>query len=215
MRERTLFVCLVAIIATLTLAITPVAHAENAQRGSLLVASDPGPGDKDQPGKQETPTATAKLDEVYGLKQKILDMQNKGKLGFRKVVPCSSVEGYGVYAPLKPGEPVTRVIFYFQPQNVSTLISGDRYVIDLAVDLFILDTTGKVIGGKENMLKLSRVSHSPVLDVFYKMDLKVKEPLKQDLIVKTVLRDKIKNETVSATYRLNMGSKGQKLLDRI
>jgi hypothetical protein len=215
MRERKLFVCLVAIIAASTFTITPVALAENARKGSQLVASDPGPGDKEPSDRQDAPTPSAKPEEVEQLKQKILDVQNKGKLGFRKVVPCSSVEGYGVYAPLKPGEPVTRVIFYFEPKNVSTLISGDRYVIDLAVDLFILDTTGKVIGGKENMLKLSRVSHSPVLDVFYKMDLKVKEPLKQDLIVKTVLRDNIKNETVTATYRLNVGSKGQKLLDRI
>ncbi|MEW6530545.1 MAG: hypothetical protein AB1473_06900 [Thermodesulfobacteriota bacterium] len=215
MRERTLFVCLAAILAALTLTIAPVAFAENAQKGSQLMASDPGPGDKERSERQDAPSAAAKPDEVEQLKQKILDMQNKGKLGFRKVVPCSSVEGYGVYAPLKPGEPVTRVIFYFEPQNVSTLISGDRYVIDLAVDLFIMDATGKVLGGKENMLKLSRVSHSPVLDVFYKMDLKVKEPLKQDLMVKTVLRDNIKNETVSATYRLNVGSKGQKLLDRI
>ncbi|MBM4328017.1 MAG: hypothetical protein FJ118_12745 [Deltaproteobacteria bacterium] len=215
MRERLRFVCLAAIVSALTVTIMEAAVTENAQAESQLLISEPAPGEKEHRESREAPGPAAKTDEVEQLKQKILDIQNKGKLGFRKVVPCSSVEGYGLYAPLKPDEPATRVIFYFEPQNVSTLITGDRYVIDLTVSLFILDTAGKVVGGKENMLKISRVSHSPVLDLFYKMDLKAREPLSQDLIVRTVLRDNIKNETVSATYRLNVRSKGQKLLDRI
>ena len=120
-----------------------------------------------------------------------------------------------MYPPFEPGQPLTRILLYFEPSNVSTLISGDRFIVDLAVDVFLLDTSGKLIVGKQNMLKINKISRSPILDLFYKLEMKVKKPLKREILMKTVLHDRIKNQSTSMTYKINMESKGAKPLSPI
>jgi hypothetical protein len=163
----------------------------------------------DKPQPQTPPT------EIRRLKEQIIELQNKGKLGLRKVVLCSSVEGYGVYSPIEPGQPNPKVYLYFEPENVSTLVTGDRYIIDLSVDLFLYDATGKLIAGKETIFRINRVSRSPIFDVFYKVELNLKKPGGQGALLKTVLHDKIKNGSVSSTYRINVDSTGKKPLEPI
>jgi hypothetical protein len=158
---------------------------------------------------------TKEISEIQKLKEQIIDLQNKGKLGFRKVVLCNSVEGYGLYSPFEPGQPITRILLYFEPSNVSTLVSGDRFIVDLAVDVFLLDASGKLIAGKQNMLKINKISRSPILDLFYKLEMKVKKPLKREILMKTVLHDRIKNQSTSMTYKINMESKDAKPLSPI
>lgn len=106
-------------------------------------------------------------------------------------------------------------MLYFEPSNFSTLVSARRYVVDLAVDLSIFDATGKLIGGKENALKINRVSRSPLIDLYYKMEVNLKKPLKQHIVVKTTLHDRIKNQSVSASYKVNVHSARNKMLDQI
>jgi hypothetical protein len=168
---------------------------------------------KDDPGspEQKGAAADAKADEVLGFKERIIEFQNSGKLGFRKVVACSSVEGFGIYSPLQVGQSIGKTILYFEPSNVSTLVSGDRYIIDCTVDLFVVDSSGKSLGGKENILRINRVSRSPILDLYYKVEMNINQPMKGDVFVKTVLRDKIKNQTVSATYKISPESGAKKL----
>jgi hypothetical protein len=159
--------------------------------------------------------STKEAPEIQKLKEQIIDLQNKGKLGFRKVVLCDSIEGFGLYSPFEPGQPLTRVLLYFEPSNVSTLVSEGRFIVDLAVDVFLLDGSGKVIGGKQNMLKINKVSRSPILDLYYKLEMKLKKPLKREILMKTVLHDRIKNQSTSMTYKINMESKGAKPLSPI
>lgn len=154
-------------------------------------------GDK-KDGPQDAP------DEVQKLKERILDVQNQGKLGFRKIIPCSSAEGFGIYSPLEPSQKVQRIVFYCEPSNVSTLKSGDRYVIDCAVDCILMDTSGRVLGGKQNFLRINRVSRSPIMDLFFKFDIALKKPLDRPVLLKTVLHDKIKNASVSATKKISI-----------
>ena len=153
--------------------------------------------------------------EIRKLKEQIIDLQNKGKLGFRKVVLCSSVEAYGIYSPIVPGQPSPKVYLYFEPENVSTLVTGDRYIIDLSLDLFLYDAGGKLIAGKETVLRINRISRSPILDLYYKVEINLRKPGAQLAALKTVLHDKIKNGSVTATYRLNVESAGKKPLEPI
>lgn len=143
-------------------------------------------------------------DEVQKLKERILDVQNEGKLGFRKIIPCSSAEGFGIYSPLEPGQKVQRIVFYCEPLNVSTIKSGDRYIIDCAVDCILMDTSGRVLGGRQNFLRINRVSRSPIIDLFFKFDIALKKPLDRPLLLKTVLHDKIKNASISATKKISI-----------
>jgi hypothetical protein len=164
--------------------------------------------------KKEIPGAEAS-DEAQALKQKIIELQNKGKLGFRKIVLCRSVEGFGVYSPLDPGQPVSKIVFYCEPSNVSTMLSGERYVIDCAVDAFLMDSSGRTLLGKENMLKINRVSRSPVMDLFFKVEINFQKLPTRKMIAKIVLHDKIKNQSVTVTQRINLESGSKKGLDNI
>lgn len=156
-----------------------------------------------------------KGDEVTRLKERIIELQNRGKLGFRKVIACSSVERFGVYSPLKPGTPISRLVLYFEPSNYSTLVTGDRHIIDCDVDLFVFNEEGRLIVGKKGILKIKRISRSPILDLYYKIRVDLKKRPKGDIVIKTVLRDNIKNDSVSASYRINVKSGKKKFLDGV
>ncbi|MDD3472635.1 MAG: hypothetical protein PHS86_07625, partial [Syntrophaceae bacterium] len=131
--------------------------------------------------------------------------QNKSELGFNKIVVCKSVEGFGVYAPLDSSQPSNKMIFYIEPSNYSTLRSEDRYIIDCSVDFQILDASGKPVLLKENASRINRVSRSPILDLYFKIELVLKAPKKPgSLILRIVLNDKIKNKSAGANLRLDM-----------
>lgn len=179
----------------------------------LTAASDAG--DKDVPEAGGGQTANDSGDEILVLKKRIIELQNKGKLGFRKLVVCTKVDGYGIYSPMEPGKPSRRMVLYFEPANVSTLVTSDRYIIDCSVDLIAFDGSGKPVTGKKGVLKINRVSRSPVLDLFFRINLNLKKPPKKDLIIKTVLHDNIKNQSTSATYRINVKRKGKKDLNKV
>jgi hypothetical protein len=173
-----------------------------------------GTGTPEDGQKKEIPGAEAS-NEAQALKQKIIELQNKGKLGFRKFILCRSVEGFGVYSPLDPGQPVSKIVFYCEPSNVSTMLSGERYVIDCAVDAFLMDSSGRTLLGKENMLKINRVSRSPVMDLFFKVEINFRKLPARKLIAKIVLHDKIKNQSVTVTQRINLESGSKKGQDSI
>ena len=160
--------------------------------------------------KEKKDAATPEApDEVQALKARIIDLQNKGKLGFRKIVRCSSVEGFGRYSPLEPGQPVSKIIYYCEPSNVSTMISGDRYVIDCTVDAFLMNQSGRVLLGRPNMFRIDRVSRSPVMDLYFKIEINARKLPVGKMMVKIVLHDKIKNQSVTTVHRMtvNRGSK--------
>ena len=39
-------------------------------------------------------------DKILELKEKIIDIQNEGQLGFRNFTLCSNIIGYGQYVPI-------------------------------------------------------------------------------------------------------------------
>ena len=195
-------------IPQLSLAADPEPNPPNLQPG-VRGGLDSLPADK------KGTSGTGSPDEVQALKEQIIDLQNKGKLGFRKIVACSNVEGFGVYSPIEPGQTVGTIVFYCEPANVSTLKSHDRYIVDCAVDFLLMDSSGKVLGGKENALKINRISRSPVMDLYFKVEMRLRKLSDRSVFIKTVLRDKIKNETVSVINRINVAPGQKKKDDKI
>ncbi len=63
---------------------------------------------KQPESKEITKPKPGDSEEISSLKEKILDIQNNSALGFGKVIPCRSVEGYGIYSPLEQGSPDQR-----------------------------------------------------------------------------------------------------------
>lgn len=170
------------------------------------------PAEPQDAGKagQSKPVEGAKTDEIQALKNRIVELQNGGKLGFRKVVACSSVEGFGVYSPVAPAQSLSKVVFYYEPSNVSTLVTGDRYIVDCSVDLSILDQSGKKLGGGENVARINRVSRSPILDLYFKIEIDLKKTSPGGVTVVTVLRDKIKNQSATTAAKIEGEGKGKK-----
>jgi hypothetical protein len=184
----------------------------------LQVASpDPEVGKQVEKGVESGQTADSKpqkdsavslesSDETRPLKEQIIELQNKGKLGYRRVVLCSAVEGFGMYSPVEGGSVPPRLMLYIEPSNVSTLVKEDRYVIDLSVDLFVIGPTGVPLVAKQNF-PIRKVSRSPILDLHYVIGVDLRKFLKQDLItVKTVLHDKIKNQSISHSIKVRLPS---------
>ncbi len=167
-----------------------------------------------QPEKKESDGFEAS-GEVQALKARIIELQNKGKLGFRKIVRCKSVEGFGVYSPLESGEPISKIVFYCEPSNVSTMLSEGRYVIDCTVDAFLIDSMGRPLIGKENIVRINRVSRSPLMDLYFKIEINAGKLPAGKMIAKIVLHDKIKNQSVSAVQRINVERGSKKGLDNI
>ena len=170
-----------------------------------------GTGEPDQPKPQKDDAASPEApDETKPLKEQIIEIQNKGKLGYRRVVLCSAVEGFGMYSPVVAGQVPPRVIIYVEPSNVSTLVNDDRYVIDLSVDLFVIGEAGVPLFAKQN-LPIRKVSRSPFLDLHYAIGVDLKKYLKHSLItIRTVLHDKIKNQSISRSIKIRLQARDKK-----
>ncbi len=176
--------------------------------GSLSHAS-PGetsaPLPKPDPEKQVVNPQVNPSQDIINLKSKIIELQNNSKLGFNKIVPCKSVEGFGVYSPLEPSTPSNKLLFYIEPANYSTLVSGDRYILDCAIELQILDGAGKPVTSTASPMKINRISRSPILDFFFKIELNLKMAKKPEpLLVRIVLHDKIKNQSAGANLKIKL-----------
>ncbi len=124
------------------------------------------------------------------------------------------MEGFGIYSPLDPGQPLSKLILYVEPENVSTLVSNDRYVLDCTVSFGIVDSAGKALVGAKN-LKFNKVSRSPILDLHYKIELEPKKLGPGQLTLKMVLQDKIKNQSISLIKKFSLQSVKQKLKEGI
>ncbi len=191
-------------------AVPEAARAESPQD----TAQDAVRDRKTSPDKSDSPIAGSikpEDAEIKDLKERIIEIRNKGKLGFSKIVICSSVDGYGMYTPLKPNQKTGRIWIYLEPANVSTLISEDRYVIDCRLDLLVVDSRGKVLARKKN-LNVGKISRSPMMDLFFRLGLTLKKKLRRSIRIKVMLHDKTKGESAAANLRINVKPRNGRVL---
>lgn len=169
--------------------------------GSIAAIAAESDSSQPEPVSDKGSSDNGKTDPVLELKKRIIETRNKGELGFGKVVACSKVEGFGRYSPLDPDRPLKNVVFYFEPANFSTLVTGDRYIVDCSLDIQGMTDTGKTLFLKRNALKINRVSRSPIIDLHFNVNVKFRKPPKKTLVIRLVLHDNIKNESVTTIYR--------------
>lgn len=107
-------------------------------------------------------------DEVLKLKNRIIEIQNKGQLGFQGLTFCSKILGFGSYVPLK--EPIIdkdgKLLVYYEPRNVYTNKRDDLYEIWYTQDLALLNEKGEVLQEWNGFLDFHYMSKKPVLDMF-------------------------------------------------
>ncbi|MCP2604569.1 hypothetical protein NLC29_00235 [Candidatus Aminicenantes bacterium AH-873-B07] len=134
-------------------------------------------------------------EEILKLKEKIIDLQNKGKLNFKDLTLCSKIISFGAYVPLQ--EPKIKrggsLLVYYEPVNVFTNRKKGTYEIWYTQDLILLDSKKKVIFKKEDALNFHYTFTSPVMDLYATNSLELGNLPKGKYIYKIVLKDKLKD----------------------
>ncbi len=113
-------------------------------------------------------TAAAGSETVEQLKDRIIDKENAGKLGFRQFTLCTKIDGYGQFEPAAGTKVVagTKLQFYYEPQNLFTKRSDGGYQKWFTQDMIVRDSNGKELLRKEAALDFNYKTRAPVLDVY-------------------------------------------------
>lgn len=144
---------------------------------------------------QETPAGPTVLE----LKEQIIELQNKGKLGIKDFLPCSKISTLGSYTALaetkfKQNEPL---YVYFEPVNFSTSKTDAKYEIWLSEDILILNEKGETLMEKPGIMENHYTSASPILDIYFNNHVEFDDVPAGKYIFKVILHDKLKNASVS------------------
>jgi hypothetical protein len=142
----------------------------------------------------------AQDDEILKLKEMIIDIQNKGELGFRNFAFCSNILGFGSYVPLQ--EPVLdkngKLLFYYEPVNVFTNKKDGLYEIWYTQDIVFLSEKGEVLQEMNDALNFHYTAKMPVLDLFVQADLDLGGQIPAGKYkFKTVLKDKLSGKSAT------------------
>jgi hypothetical protein len=140
----------------------------------------------------------AQENEILKLKERIIEIQNKGELGFRNFAFCSNIIGFGSYVPLP--QPVldknAQLLVYYEPVNIFTSKKEGLYEIWYTQDMVLLDEQGKVLQEWPNALDFHYTTRTPVMDLFAQnsLDLGGQVPAGKYQF-KAVLKDKLSGRT--------------------
>jgi hypothetical protein len=140
----------------------------------------------------------AQDNEILKLKEKIIEIQNKGDLAFRNFAFCSSIVGFGSYAPLpspaldKSGE----LLVYYEPVNVFTAKKEGLYEIWYTQDMVLLDEQGGVLQEWPNALDFHYTTRTPVMDLWAQNNITLGGQVPAGKYkFKAVLKDKLSGRT--------------------
>jgi hypothetical protein len=144
--------------------------------------------------------AFAQEDEILNLKEKIIDLQNKGKLGFTNFTMCSKIMGFASYVPLP--EPALdkngTLLIYYEPINVFTNRKDGLYEIWYTQDMTLLNENGEVVSHWNDILTFHYTTQKPVMDLFAQNSIELKGQLPAGKYkFKATLKDKLSEKTAT------------------
>ena len=142
----------------------------------------------------------AQEDEILALKEKIIDLQNKGKLGLSNFTICSQIMGFASYVPLQ--EPTLdkdgTLLVYYEPVNVFTNRKDDLYEIWYTQDMTLLKENGEVVSHWNDILTFHYTTTKPVMDLFAQNSIELKGLLPAGKYkFKATLKDKLTQKTAT------------------
>jgi hypothetical protein len=136
----------------------------------------------------------AQQDEILRLKEKIIEIQNKGDLGFRNFAFCSTIIGFGSYVPLSSPvfDRTAELLVYYEPVNVFTAKKEGLYEIWYTQDMVLLDAGGVVLQEWPNALDFHYTARAPLLDFWAQNELTLGGRIPAgNYTFKAVLKDKL------------------------
>jgi hypothetical protein len=142
---------------------------------------------------------SVKADEILELKNRIVEIQNHGKLGFRNFVPCSQILTYASYVPLEKPEVKQggEIQFYFEPNNFYTHRKGGRYEIWLSEDMFVFTADGEVLLEQKEAATHHYFTETPIMDLYFTNSVSVGQLPPGRYVFRAVLNDKLKGATAT------------------
>lgn len=142
----------------------------------------------------------AQEDEILNLKEKIIDLQNKGKLGFINFTLCSKIMGFASYVPLS-GPVIDKngtLLVYYEPINVFTNRKDGLYEIWYTQDMTLLKENGEVVSHWNDILTFHYTTQKPVMDLFAQNSIELKGQLPTGKYkFKATLKDKLSEKTAT------------------
>jgi hypothetical protein len=136
--------------------------------------------------------------EILKLKEKIIEIQNKGDLGFRNFAFCSTIVGFGSYVPLsRPGlDKSGELLVYYEPINVFTSKKEGLYEIWYTQDMVLLDEKEAVLQEWPNALDFHYTTRTPVMDLWAQNNITLGGQVPAGKYkFKAVLKDKLSGRT--------------------
>jgi hypothetical protein len=136
----------------------------------------------------------AQQDEILKLKEKIIDLQNKGELGFQDFTLCSKIIGFGSYVPLPDNtlDKNSELLIYYEPINVFTNKREGLYEIWYTQDMILMKSDGTVIQEWKDKLNFHYTTKKPVMDLFAENSITLGGQLPAgEYKFKAILKDKL------------------------
>jgi len=140
----------------------------------------------------------AQDNEILKLKEKIIEIQNKGELSFRNFAFCSTIVSYGSYVPLsnpvldKNGE----LLVYYEPVNIFTAKKEGLYEVWYTQDMVLLDENGAPLQEWPNALDFHYTTRTPVMDLWAQNNITLGGQVPAGKYrFKAVLKDKLSGRT--------------------
>jgi hypothetical protein len=145
---------------------------------------------------------TFSQETVLELKERIIDIQNTGELGFRNFTLCQNIITYGQYVPypnnnVKAG---SEIYFYYEPKNLFTNRRDTTYQVWYTQDIIVRDSNGRELLNSPNMLNFNLQSVSPVLDLYAQNSLNLGDLPPGTYEFEAVIHDKLKGSSAKTTY---------------
>lgn len=145
--------------------------------------------------------------EVIKLKNQIIDIQNKSKLGFQNFTLCDKVLGFGMYIPTASATAKKggSLLIYYEPVNLFTKRSDNKYENWYMQDMIIMSGDEKTeIFKKEDALNQHVTGKNPVFDHYVTNTMDLGNLPEGQYVYKAVLKDKLSGQTAIGKFKFEI-----------
>ena len=151
-------------------------------------------------------SASAQNDSILELKNRIIQIQNQGKLSFANVTLCSQIFGFASYVPLLNNviDAKGSLVLYYEPNNIFTNVKNGLYEIWYTQDL-ALYKDGQMIQEWKDFLQFKHTANKPAMDLFARnsVDFEGRLPV-GSYSLKLLIKDRISGKSAETSVEFQL-----------
>jgi hypothetical protein len=153
--------------------------------------------------------AAAPEETVASLRERIVDLQNRGTLAVRGLTMCRSVTTYGQYVrnETRKAPAGSTIYFYYEPENVFTQRERDTYRIWYTQDIVLIGKDGKELLRSNGVLGFTHLGFATVLDLYATNELDLGELAPGEYRYRVILHDKLRGADATADLAFTITAK--------